>query len=114
MDAAADEQLAGRLMKAAGGFFSKAKKVLRDPTHASRRLLSRPFEAVPEIAQVHSTMVTGGEGMPHTIQCSGVLGNIFAQYCQEMDQGAVSGRRIRSLQMRKHRFDSTQKPTQGV
>ena len=36
-DAAADEQLAFRLMKAAGGMFSNAKVKARDPTHAFRR-----------------------------------------------------------------------------
>ncbi|CAE7324979.1 unnamed protein product [Symbiodinium microadriaticum] len=110
MDAASDEQLAGRLMRASGAFFPGAKQVLRDPTHATRRLLSRPFAAIPQIATIHSTLVTGLNAMPHTIQCSGVLGNVFSKHCSELDSHAVTGKRIKSLQMRHHRFDSAQKP----
>ena len=110
MDAASDEQLAGRLMRASGAFFPGAKQVLRDPTHATRRLLSRPFAAIPQIATIHSTLVTGLNAMPHTIQCSGVLSNVFSKQCSELDSHGVTGKRIKSLQMRHHRFDSAQKP----
>lgn len=45
--------------------------------------------------------------MTRTIQCSDVLGSAFAEFCRRWN----GCKRIKNLQMRKHRFDSTQRPT---
>lgn len=110
MDAAADEQLAGRLMKMSEGLYPNAKAVTRDRCHAARRILQRPFKAVPEIWQTFSDLVWGSASMPNTIQSSDVLRKVFNQHICATES-TVQGARIKSLSLRKQRFDSHQKAT---
>lgn len=110
MDAAADEQLAGRLMKMSEGLYPNAKAVTRDRCHAARRILQRPFKAVPEIWQTFSDLVWGSTSMPNTIQSSDVLRKVFNQHICATES-TVQGARIKSLSLRKQRFDSHQKAT---
>ena len=132
MDAAADEQLAARLMKVSTGLFPNARVVMKDRTHAARRLggsiqcdkvcymfaaeygpvriLSRPFSAIPELDETFSVLISGPRSITRTIQSSQVLSNTFAQYCSQL-QSAVKANRVKNLSFRKHRFDSFQNPT---
>ena len=87
--------------------FESTKMVVKDPTHCVRRFLSRPFAAIPEIHEVHSTLITRGDSMTCTLQFSDVLGSAFAEFCKKMHDN----KRVRNLQFRKHRFDSCQRPT---
>ena len=73
-------------------------------------MISRPFKAIPEVREIHDTLILSPASMTRTIQSSDVLGHIFHNNCQLAD-GKVSGRRIKNLSLRKHRFDSVQKPT---
>ena len=106
-DAAADEQLALRMMRQDATMFPETKMVVRDPTHAVQRVLQRPFAAVPEIHLVHSVLITRSDSFTRTIQCSDVLGAAFARFYKKIEGNT----RIRNLQMRKHRFNSSQRPT---
>ena len=107
-DAAADEQMSLRLMRADPAMFPKTKLVVKDPTHAVQRVLKRPFAAIPEVHDVHSTLITRNDSFTRTIQNSDVLGSAFNQFCKKHHDFC---HRIKNLQMRKHRFDSTQRPT---
>ena len=73
--------------------------------------MSRPFAAIDEIKEVHDAIVLDRGSMTRIIQNSGVLSNVFHDNCTKTEQSAVSGKRIKNLQFRKHRFDSVQKPT---
>lgn len=106
-DAASDEQCALRLMRADPTIFEQTKMIVKDPAHAVQRFLKRPFAAIPEIHDVHSTLITRQDSMTSTIQFSDVLGSAFAEFCKKMH----GNKRIQNLQFRKHRFDSTQRPT---
>eukprot|EP00435_Cladocopium_sp_Y103_P066425 s1005_g28.t1 len=105
-DAAADEQLALRCMRADPSLFDQVKMNVKDPTHAVQRFLKRPFAAIPEISDVHATLVTRNDSMISTIQFSDVLGSAFEQFTRKL-----CSRRLRNLQFRKHRFNSVQRPT---
>ena len=109
-DAAADEQLAMRLMAAGSGLFQNAVACTRDRTHAARRILKRPFAAVPEIWDVFNSLVWNNAAMPTTIQSSDVLRNVFNKYIK-LSESELDGSRIKSLSLRKQRFDSHQKVT---
>ena len=100
-DAAADEQLAARLLRAGAGMFSNAKAQQRDRTHASRRLISRPFAAIPEIKEVMEFFLLQSGSILKTINNSLVLQGKFAEFCKG---------RARNLTFRMHRFNSTSKP----
>ncbi|CAE7368280.1 unnamed protein product [Symbiodinium sp. CCMP2592] len=110
-DAAADEQLAARLMRISAGLFPNSKVAMKDRTHAARRLMSRPFKAINELDEVYSTLISGSSSITRTIQSSQVLSNAFAGYCARVESSAVKSKRIKNLSFRKHRFDSFQKPT---
>ena len=109
-DAAPDEQLAGRLMQTNEGLYPSAKAVTRDRCHAARRLLQRPFKAVPVIWETFSALVWGSQSMPSTIQSSDVLRAVFNKYTRATES-TIRGDRIKSLSLRKQRFDSHQKVT---
>ena len=106
MDAAADEQLAGRLMACNDGLFPGVKQVCRDRAHAARRVISRPFKASAEIWDVFQALIWGNASMPATIQSSDVLRKVFNQYVKDM-----GGDRVQSISLCKQRFDSHQKAT---
>ncbi|CAL1159375.1 unnamed protein product [Cladocopium goreaui] len=106
MDAAADEQLAGRLMACNDGLFPGVKQVCRDRAHAARRVISRPFKASAEIWDVFQALIWGNASMPATIQSSDVLRKVFNQYVKDM-----GGDRVQSMSLCKQRFDSHQKAT---
>lgn len=94
-------------MRADPSMFENVKMLVKDPAHAVQRFLKRPFSAIPELSDVHSTLITRKDSMTSTVQFSDVLGTAFAQFCKNIH----NSKRIRNLQFRKHRFDSTQRPT---
>lgn len=106
MDAAADEQLAGRLMACNHGIFPGVWQVCRDRAHAFRRVIHRPFKATDEIWDVFRSLVWGKDSMPATIQSSDVLKKVFSRHIKE-----EGGDRIESLSLCKQRFDSRKKAT---
>ena len=66
-DAAANEQVAGRLLHpsvergASGKTLPSLKMVIRDKAHAARRLTQRTFKVDDQLAGVQATMILGGQ-----------------------------------------------------
>lgn len=105
-DAAAPELLASRLLAGQrpyatgdGGkdeFFRKVKLVARDASHASTRLLKRPFEAHPELAGLMEEFISGSDSFAQKVWHSPL-------YTQWWNNLAKNGS---SLSAAKHRFGS--------
>ena len=100
-DAAADEVLASRLLRASAGMFANAKAQQKDVTHASRRLLSRPFAAIPEIKEVQDFFLLQSGSILKTINNSNVLQGKFRDFCKG---------RAMNMTFKMHRFNSMSKP----
>ena len=113
-DGASDEQRAGRILstRCCGSepVLPNICAVLKDKTHASRRLVSRPWAADPYLADLLTKYITNEGSIVHTIQNSPDITNTFQKHCAAITNCPVNGARIRNLQYSKHRFDSTSKP----
>ena len=107
-DGASDAQLA--LAELRRTTFPNILFILRDKAHASRRLLSRPWNAIQEIQEVYDMIIGSKASFTSKIQHSDVLTRIFHQNIQQMDAVPSTAKRIKNLSLARHRFDSCQKP----
>ena len=85
------------------------KYTVRDPTHAARRLLSKPWHGDPSIDEVITAAVTGKQSPTRMVENSPDIKRMFNGHATEIE-GEVEGRDTRNLQYCKSRFDSLQKP----
>eukprot|EP00438_Fugacium_kawagutii_P007891 Skav203673 [mRNA] locus=scaffold259:498:3152:+ [translate_table: standard] len=108
-DAASDGQLAMSLLRSSG-LFPSIKCIVRDPCHASRRVIKRPWACIDEIREAFETVIAGRRSLTNLIQNSDTLGQVFADFSDRCIDCPVSGAQIRNLSRRAHRFDSYQKP----
>ncbi|CAE7657751.1 unnamed protein product [Symbiodinium sp. CCMP2592] len=106
-DGASDVQLSLNTLRK---LWPSVKVVLRDSTHSARRILSRPWSAIDAIHECFQTAISGQGAMARLVQASPTLARAFERFCQEVTDSPASGRRIKNLAMRKHRFDSAAKP----
>ena len=110
-DAASDEQLAGHaLMEEAGddALLPSLKLVGRDKTHASRRVLTRPWRADTYLSDCYDTVLMNKDSIISIIRNSDEIADWFAAAVQECELGI--GGKIRSMSFKRHRFDSQSKP----
>ena len=84
--------------------------LLRDKCHATRRLVSRPWAADPNLARVLSTYVTGKTSIVHLIQNSPDINTMFERHVESITNCPIAGARIKNLRYAKQRYDSTSKP----
>ena len=107
-DGASDAQLALAEMRRSA--FPNILFILRDKAHASRRLLSRPWHAIPQIHEVYDMIIGNSASFTSKIQHSDVLTRVFQRNIQEMQAVPSTAKRIKNLSLARHRFDSCQKP----
>lgn len=110
-DNAGDEQKAGELLRHKRGedgasFLPSLRLGLRDAAHASRRIIKRPFEADPTLAEIMQSVFFGKHSIVAAVENSILLKNRFEHHCSKFAKLPS----IRSLSLAKQRFDSTQKP----
>lgn len=108
MDAAADEQCSARELRK--DLLTSVKVVMKDKAHASRRVLSRPWNVIPALDEAWSMFVGDSSSVVRMIQKSDVLSKKFHEYCQAANSAPVSSKHIKNLQFKKQRFDSVAKP----
>ena len=108
MDAASDEQCSAREIKK--DLLTGVKAIMKDKAHGSRRVLSRPWAVIPDLAEVWGTFVGDKTSVIRMIQKSDVLSAKFQEHCAAISSCPVSSRRIKNLAFKKQRFDSVAKP----
>jgi hypothetical protein len=116
-DAAADEQLAGNMIKGRklddetldANTFPGLKIVNKDKAHASRRLTSRGWACDDELKGVMD-MVLENKSLIQRIQHSEVFSHLFNDNIRALEDHPVDGKRIKDLKSKKHRFESHQRP----
>ena len=108
-DGASDEQRALRLLQEA--LFPNCL-LLKDKTHATRRFLSRPWDADVYVKWLLAAFISGPESVCEMIQHSPDIQSMFNRHVNAVKNSFVNGTRIRNLKHAKHRFDSLQKPLQ--
>ena len=86
------------------------KTILRDKTHGCRRVISKPWSAVQAMQDAFSAVIGKPKGIARIIQSSKGISKMFHRACQEVLDAPCSGKRVKNLQYRKHRFDSQQRP----
>ena len=74
--------------------------------HAPRRIIKRPFEADPTLAEITQSVFFGKHSIVAAVENSILLKNRFEHHCSKFAKLPS----IRSLSLAKQRFDSTQKP----
>lgn len=119
-DAAADEQLAGELLKSTNEVptvrdnfpaLANLKVIARDRAHAARRITKRPWAADAELNRVMQQCVLSKKSVTNLIQYSHVFSNWFAQNTQKVSYKVTDSARVKDLALAKQRFDSMSKPT---
>ena len=80
----------------------------RDKTHASRRVLTRPWRADPYLSDCYDTALMNKDSIISVISNSDDIADWFADAVQECELGI--GGKIRSMTFKRHRFDSQTKP----
>jgi len=108
-DAASDEQRAGRQLSFE--LFPNVRFRLKDKTHASRRLVSKPWEACPFISDAFNTVIQGFDSVTRLIENSASIKIIFNKYCKQNETDDFDSSAVRSLSYSKDRFDSCSTPT---
>ena len=116
-DAAAPELLASQLLAGkrkmastgeAENFFKRVKVTGRDATHASTRVLKRPFLAHPVLESMLNEFVSGKESFSQKIQHSPLYQQWYQQSLQE--GGLTEAKPSSNLSAAKHRFASYLNP----
>ena len=107
-DAAADATLANDKLRTE--LFPEVKTILRDKTHGCRRVISKPWSAVQAMQDAFSAVIGKPKSIARIIQSSKGISKMFNRACQEVLDAPCSGKRVKNLQYRKHRFDSQQRP----
>ena len=108
-DAAADEQRAGRQLSFE--LFPNVRFRLKDKTHASRRLVSKPWEACPFISDAFNTVIQSFESVTRMIENSPSIKLMFNKYCKQNKTDDFDSSAVCSLSYSKDRFDSCSTPT---
>ena len=115
IDAAGDEVLASHMMRSSD--LAKSTRavtpnllhIVRDKAHASRRLLSRPWQVDPVLKDVCNRTVRGRCSIARLVQNSGEVKRVFVKFAKA-EQGQFLSRRIQNFRAAGHRFESFQKP----
>ena len=108
-DGASDAQLALQILHDSG-LFPRVLCRLRDPTHAARRVIARPWAVITEIRDAFRFVISGKNSITNVIQNSKFLGQVFSEFVCKAQDCPIVGNRLRNLARRAHRFDSYQKP----
>ena len=125
-DAAADEQLAGRMLQDGAGadpgggdpfgggaplsVFQNLKVINKDKPHGARRLLSRTWKRDPYLSKIATNTVMAKSSIAQILQHSDVLRARYAKHVRELQHNPVWNSRMTTLSAAKHRFDSWTKP----
>lgn len=108
-DAASDGQLAMSLLRSSG-LFPSIKCIVKDPCHASRRVIKRPWSVIDEIKEAFVKVIAGRRSLTNIIQNSETLAKVFSDFADRSLDCPVVGAQAKNLSRRAHRFDSYQKP----
>ena len=114
VDAAADEVLAGELMRGRcdigheQGMCPNLKLVVRDKTHASRRTTQKPEACDAFLPEVVDKLFKDKNSITQLIHNSHVWSAHFAAYVQDVEEKVGEG--IRNVRGAKHRHESAAKP----
>ena len=115
VDSAGDELLASEMMRDRALSQSQValtpnlKFVLRDAAHASRRIISRPWNADPYLRDVALMMAQGRSSVAKLVQNSTETSRVFAGYVKSSSSSVVTSA-IKNMRAASHRFESWQKP----
>ena len=120
-DAAADEQLAGRLLQTTnldcnaadvhiGQIFRNLIIINKDKPHGARRITSRTWKCDPYLGKLAQEIVMGPNSIAQLLQHSDVLRGVYARHVRALQHNPVWSTQINSLSAAKHRFDTWQKP----
>ena len=115
VDSAGDELLASEMMRNQSlaqterALTPNLKFVLRDATHASRRIISRPWNADPYLKDVALMMAQGRNSVAKLVQNSTETSRVFTGYVKSSQSSVVTSA-IRNMRAASHRFESWQKP----
>ena len=130
-DAAADEQLAGRLLQgitgggalgdggggAGGGapaisaaMFPNLKVVGKDKPHGARRITSRTWKCDPYLHKIAENVVMARHSIAQLLQHSDVLRARYGKHVRDLQDNPVWLSKMSTLSAAKHRFDSWTKP----
>ena len=82
--------------------------MIKDPTHAARRALNRPFSADPELNDILKVHITDRTAICQRIRHSLLFCDVFVVEVQKRHGGAAAGADV--LSNSKHRFDTVVKP----
>ena len=108
----ATRMLRGRTPTSPGHLTTTFKNVrchVPDVTHASVRMIKRPWAADPYLDSVMQTHIWGSGSIVCTIQFTNYQKK-FASFAQDMESTGVMGTRIRDMNLAKHRFNSVTTP----
>ena len=130
-DAAADEQLAGRMLQgitgsgalgdggggAGGGapaisasIFPNLKVVGKDKPHGARRITSRTWKCDPYLHKIAENVVMSRYSIAQLLQHSDVLRARCGKHVRDLHDNPVWSSKMSTLSAAKHRFDSWTKP----
>ena len=107
-DAASNEYAAGRLARSDG--YPNLLTVMKDKTHASVRVLKRPWAADPHLSKVMDMVVLESSSITQRIDHSDTFSDVFARFCASRTDGPVDGSRVKNMRGQKNRFASYSKP----
>ena len=116
VDAAADELLAGEIMRGRDGNVfcgqdiacPNLKLVVRDKTHASRRTTQKPETCDAFLTELVDTLFKGKRSITQIIHNSHVWSAHFGAYVQDVEEKVGEG--IKKVKAAKHRHESAAKP----
>ena len=112
VDSASDELLACELMRGCGGLTPQTlpnlKCIIRDATHAARRVIAKPEKADPFLQEVHMKLVSAKSSISQILHNSTTLWQPkFAERVKELDDRISD---IKNIRAAKHRHESFAKP----
>lgn len=114
VDSAGDEVLASEIMRSSAlsnnsmRATPNLKYVIRDKAHASKRLVSRPFNADPYLKRVMGMFASDRKSIARTIQNSHAIRGKFKEYLTTSFRSV--NKTVSNMRSAKHRFESLQKP----
>ena len=115
VDSAGDELLASEMMRTKSlaqtekALTPNLKFILRDAAHASRRIISRPWNADPYLKDVALMMAQGRNSVAKLVHNCTETSRVFAGYVKSSKSSVVTSA-IRNMRAASHRFESWQKP----
>lgn len=113
MDSASDELLACDMMRGCGGLTPQStpnlKYVIRDATHAARRVTAKPEKADPFLQEIHNKLISSKSSISQILHNSTTLwAPRLAARIKELDDHI--GLEVRNVRACKHRHESFAKP----